>query len=114
MRKRRDMGDKNLLERGFTLVELLIVVTILGILAGVVVFAVGNFTTQAKSSACGTEKTTLETAIEAYRSMPTHSPSDNPTVADLKSDKLIKTDPTSYTVSGGSVVAITPNPNGCT
>jgi general secretion pathway protein G len=113
MRKRTDMGDKNLLERGFTLVELLIVVTILGILAGVVVFAVGNFTTQAKSSACGTEKTTLETAVEAYRSMPNHAPTDNPTVSDLKADKLIKTDPVSYTVTGGNVVALSPNPNGC-
>ena len=39
-----------MIERGFTLVELLIVIVILGILAGIVVFAVGNITTNAKTT----------------------------------------------------------------
>ena len=34
------MGDENLMERGFTLIEILVVVAILGILAAVVVFSV--------------------------------------------------------------------------
>jgi len=59
--------DKNLLERGFTLVELLIVVVILGILAGIVVFAVGGLTDSAEGNACATEADTFETAVQAYR-----------------------------------------------
>ena len=39
-------GPQNIIEQGFTLVELLIVIVILGILAGIVVFAVGNLTEQ--------------------------------------------------------------------
>ncbi len=59
--------DKNILEQGFTLVELLIVVVILGILAGIVVFAVGNLTESAGVNGCDTEATTVETAAEAYK-----------------------------------------------
>ena len=58
---------KNVLQRGFTLVELLIVIVILGILAGIVVFAVGNLTSNAKTNACNTEKQTISTALEAYK-----------------------------------------------
>jgi prepilin-type N-terminal cleavage/methylation domain-containing protein len=65
-------GDKlidegKLTERGFTLVELLIVIVILGILAGIVVFAVGNLTTNAKATGCKGEKTTIQDALESYK-----------------------------------------------
>jgi len=48
---RSQEDHKNVIEQGFTLVELLIVIVILGILAGIVVFAVGNLTSGAKTSA---------------------------------------------------------------
>jgi type II secretion system protein G len=54
-------------EGGFTLIELLIVIVILGILAAVVVFAVGGVTNTGEDAACKADKKTLETAIEAYR-----------------------------------------------
>jgi prepilin-type N-terminal cleavage/methylation domain-containing protein len=52
-------------EEGFTLVELLIVIVVLGILASVVLFAVGNARNDAESSACQTDYRVLQTAYEA-------------------------------------------------
>ena len=53
-------------DKGFTLVELLIVIVILGILAAVTVFAVRGITNEAQTNSCATEERTIETAIEAY------------------------------------------------
>jgi prepilin-type N-terminal cleavage/methylation domain-containing protein len=53
-------------DKGFTLVELLIVIVILGILATVTVFAVRGITDKGTSSACNTDKSTLGTAVESY------------------------------------------------
>ena len=54
-------------ERGFTLVELLVVIVILGVLAGVVVFAVGGVTSKAATSACRSDVKNVENALEAWR-----------------------------------------------
>ncbi|MCU1690887.1 MAG: hypothetical protein JWN20_2815, partial [Jatrophihabitantaceae bacterium] len=50
----------------FTLIELLIVIVILGILAAIVVFAVGGITDRGQSAACASDKKTVEVAGEAY------------------------------------------------
>jgi len=53
-------------ENGFTLIELLIVIVILGVLSGVVVFAVQAFNGDGKVAACKTDKKNVEIAAEAY------------------------------------------------
>ena len=53
-------------DKGFTLVELLIVIVILGILATVTVFAVRGITDQGEESACRADQKTMQVAIEAY------------------------------------------------
>lgn len=53
-------------ERGFTLVELLIVIVILGILATVTVFAVRGIADKGKSAACDSDKKVLEVAVETF------------------------------------------------
>lgn len=63
IQKRRQMTG----QQGFTLIELLIVIAILGILAAVVVFAVGNVTENAEDSACEIEVRSIKTAVQAFR-----------------------------------------------
>jgi prepilin-type N-terminal cleavage/methylation domain-containing protein len=130
-KKTRSHEDhQNLLERGFTLVELLIVIVILGILAGIVVFAVGNVTSNAKTNACSTEKSTISTALEAYKANTGAYPVDG--VSPIKAidmltggngatppagvGVLLKTVPTGYTITSGTgaITAIAGNANGCT
>ena len=52
--------------RGFTLVELLVIIVILGILAAVVVFAVSGITTKGTTSACTIEVRRVNTAFQAF------------------------------------------------
>lgn len=52
-------------ERGFTLVELLVVVTILGILAAVVTTSLIGLTGTAKANACAEELRTVQVGMDA-------------------------------------------------
>jgi type II secretion system protein G len=101
-------------EEGFTLIELLIVIVILGILAAVVVFAVGGITDKGTNAACKSDVKTLETAVEAYYAKNTAYPAAG---SDLVTAKLIREYPPSsdkYDVvyeAGGLVKS---GPNGAT
>jgi prepilin-type N-terminal cleavage/methylation domain-containing protein len=53
-------------DRGFTLVELLIVIVILGILATVTVFAVRGITDKGQENSCKVERRAIETSFESY------------------------------------------------
>jgi general secretion pathway protein G len=55
-------------QRGFTLIELLVVIVVLGVLAAIVVFAVGGVTDKGKASACKTDVKSVVVAEEAYYS----------------------------------------------
>ncbi len=95
-------------DKGFTLVELLIVIVILGILATVTVFAVRGITDQGQTSACAADKKTLEVAVEAWYAQ-------NGTLTTITEAALVpgllRAQSTTYDVtSTGGVVAAPNNP----
>jgi general secretion pathway protein G len=52
---------------GFTIIEVLVVIAILGLLAAIMVFAVGGSGNDARTVACQAERRRIESAMEAYR-----------------------------------------------
>ena len=53
-------------DEGFTLTELLIVIVILAVLAGVVIFSMRGVTSEARQASCATERRTVESAVDSY------------------------------------------------
>lgn len=56
-------------EAGFTLVELLIVIVVLGVLAGIVLFGVGRFRSDANAAACQADVAAVNAASDAYQAV---------------------------------------------
>jgi len=61
------LGNPVSKENGFTLVEVLMVIVILGVLAGAVVFSVGNMGAASATAGCQADYKVVETAVEAYK-----------------------------------------------
>lgn len=69
-------------DRGFSLVEILIVIVILGILATVTVFSVRGITDRGEQASCDEDRRLVQTAAESYFAQKggTTIPTSNPAV----------------------------------
>jgi len=86
-------------KKGFTLVELLIVVLILGALAAIAIPRISASTTTAKVNACKTNQDILNSQIEMYRADTGSYPA---TLGALTSDANYFPDDTPVCPSGGT------------
>lgn len=86
-------------DRGFTLVELLIVIVILGILATVTVFAVRGIADKGQDSACAADQKVLETAVETYYA--NGGADGSATEAGLVTAKLLRSQSSTFDITGG-------------
>ena len=106
-----EIVEANELNRGFTLVELLIVIVILGILTTATVFAVKGMTGTARTNTCAGDRKAMEVAVEGYYAK---TGAYALTGADLVPTFLRDVSPNFNTGSTGAVTAIAGNSNGCT
>jgi prepilin-type N-terminal cleavage/methylation domain-containing protein len=102
----RSMAKKRSGEGGFTLVELLIVIVILGILAAIVVLAIGGLKDSAQSSSCKAGLNTIKSAEDAYFAQ--NNTYGQMTDLTTGANKLLKTDPSAdLSIGGVSATAYT-------
>jgi len=103
---------------GFTLIELLIVIVVLGILAAVVIFALGGVTGQSKVAACNSDAKSVETAVEAYHAFPGNTDNSYPTVmGDLTApkfttEKFLRNVPSATVKNDGWAITLPPGGKG--
>jgi prepilin-type N-terminal cleavage/methylation domain-containing protein len=103
-------------DAGFTLVEIVIVVVVLGILASVVAFTIRGITDSGETSACGADARTLETAADVYMAregvstLPALGTSDDRFELRLIDAGLIKQVSTKYQLHADGTVTTTGTP----
>ena len=89
---------------GFTLVELLVVIVILGVLAGVVVFAVRGSGDKGKQAAVATDERIIRTALETYCAQKGHYP-DEPAMDTLVGERFLASPSTYHRLETGDDLA---------
>lgn len=94
-------------EEGFTLIEVLVVISILGVLAGIVVFAVSGISDRGQTSACKTDKATVQTAQQAFYAKTTPGAYAASTGALFSAGLLASASTLHTTDTTGAVTAIT-------
>ncbi|GAA1601385.1 prepilin-type N-terminal cleavage/methylation domain-containing protein [Kribbella sancticallisti] len=106
-------------QSGFTLIELLIVIVILGVLSGIVVFAVAGITDRGNAAACKADMSSVEVAVEAYRAKTGAYPDAGAagyTQLTSGDDQFLRSVPTTangYTITLGADGAVTAAPANC-
>ena len=78
---RRSVDHCERSQSGFTLIEILVVITILAILATIVLMAIFNGQTTSAQSTCRSDYKTVETAVEAYKVQIGNYPSGSAAIA---------------------------------
>lgn len=89
-------------DEGFTLVELLVVIIVLGILASIVVFGVAKFRSDSQTAACKADMKQVSTAADAYYAKNNAYPAgatDADRIGVLVTDKYLKTAPAATTIT---------------
>jgi prepilin-type N-terminal cleavage/methylation domain-containing protein len=82
-------------DEGFTLIEMLIVIVVLGVLAGITVFGVSTFKKDSEDSACQASGKTVGVAADAFAAKTGNYPTSIAT--DLVGNSYLKTAPTGGT-----------------
>jgi prepilin-type N-terminal cleavage/methylation domain-containing protein len=104
-------------ESGFTLIELMIVIVILGVLAGIVIFAVGGITDNGNVAACKSDVKTVDVAVEAYKAKNGNYPPNLDPSLTTGTNIFLRSQPglagnTLQNTSGGYTVTYTPASGG--
>ena len=102
------------MKKAFTLIEILVVVTIIGLLTAIGSTSYTQFNKQARDTKRKTDLENIRMALEAYRSNNSYYPSNLSTLT-ASGDQYMTTLPTDPLASSqGYVYQYSPSPSGCT
>ncbi len=109
----RHFGHQRKGEKGLTLIEVLIVIVVLGVLAAVVVFALGGVSAQSAAAACNADAKTVESAVAAYNAQTGGTPTATAALLTEGSNPYLSSFPSSpyYDISivNGQVMVAVPS-----